>query len=463
MSNAPVSIQIRILGFDSSRNAYPVEAKLDPGGLFKGQLQLDRETLLIEEFNPKVYGNLLSDALFTEDIRDAYKEAIGRAAGSSNGQLRIRLWIDNAAAELHHEVAWERLYNESTTRPVPLATSADTPFSRYISLDIADPQPADERPLRVLVAISNPTGLPEGLAEVKVEQELLGLCQALGDLSREKQVDVTVMPGRTELTADARRQLEAASFKIVNGETSLSHILRHLQGKHVLHFLGHGQFQSNKGNGGRAALYLEKDGGGWQAVADGTIVEQLGNLRPQPLLIFLAACESAKGAGQGPFAGLGPKLVQAGVPAVVAMREQVEMGMARDLTKDFYRRLLDHGEVDRAMNEARNLLLSSPAGDWAIPVLYMRLRDGRLLKQMDKPTEVKPMDRSARNRIRNNMTEYFNIAELQTICYDMDIDHENFPSAKSGLARELLQYCERRGRLPELIEICREERPDVEW
>jgi len=444
MNDATVTILIRIRGFDAVRNAYPVEAKLEPGGLFKGELQLDREKLLIEEINPKAYGNTLSDALFTGEIRDGYKEAIGRAAGSSNGRLRVRLWIDDDAAELHHKVSWERLYNESAGRPVPLATSADTPFSRYISLPQADPQPVSDRPLRVLVVTSNPKNLPEGLFEVNVEQELLGLSQALGELSRQGQVAVSVMPGQSELPAGARRQLEEAGFEICPGESSLSNILRCLQNKHVLHFVGHGHFRSDKGQGGRTALYLEKGGGAWQAVVDETIVIQMGNLRPQPLLVFLAACETAKGTGHGPFEGLGPKLVQVGVPAVVAMREQVEMGMARELTKDFYRRLLDHGEVDRALNDPADPEPPQP-------------------KTGQREYTAGPLDGASRTRIRKNLIASFNLSELQDICGALDIDYESLPAAKSGLAREMVPYCERRGMVPELIEVCRAERPGVNW
>lgn len=490
MSNATVTIEIRIRGFDAGRNAYPVEAKLNPGGHFDGELQLDLATLLEEEFQPQAYGNTLSDALFTGAIRDAYKVATGLAAGISDEQLRVRLWIDNDATELNYQVAWERLYNESASNPSPLATSAKTPFSRYISLDVADPEPADERPLRILLAISNPDSLPESLKEVQVERELAGLCQTLGDLSRENQVAVTVLPGHTELSGALRQQLEEAGFIIEPGETTLTNIIRYLQGKHVLHFLGHGRFQEDKGSGGRASLYLEKSGGGWQPVSDEIIVKQLGNLIPAPRLVFLAACESAKGAGQGPFTGLGPKLVQAGVPAVIAMREQVEMDAAHELTKDFYRRLLDHGEVDRALNEARNLLLALPSGDWSIPVLYMRLSDGRLLKKpapppatpaVDKPIPAVPgpaepapaivqrvytagpLDQESRVRIRKNLVQFFNVTELQTICIDLGIDYENFPDTKDGLARELLLYCERLRMVRPLVDALRQERPTVDW
>ena len=169
------------------------------------------------------------------------------------------------------------------------------------------------------------------------------------------------------------------------------------------------------------------------------------------------------------------------------MREQVEMGMARELTKDFYRSLLDHGEVDRALNAARNLLLGSPGGDWSIPVLYMRLRDGRLLTKAaaskpakaveDKPPDPDsqgpainqrlyapgPLDRESRVRIRKNLIQYFNVTELRTICTDLGIDYENFPGTKDGLAREMLLHCERHGLVPDLVDALRQARPTVDW
>ena len=60
------------------------------------------------------------------------------------------------------------------------------------------------------------------------------------------------------------------------------------------------------------------------------------------------------------------------------MQDKVPMDAARQLTYDFYRRLLEHGVVDRALNEARTLLFKRDDVDWAIPVLFSRLRAGRL-------------------------------------------------------------------------------------
>jgi hypothetical protein len=79
--------------------------------------------------------------------------------------------------------------------------------------------------------------------------------------------------------------------------------------------------------------------------------------------------------------GLGPKLVQAGFPAVVAMQAQVPVETARQLSGEFYRRLMEHGVVDKAMSEARRLMFKPNRVDWGIPVLFMRLKTGALFAE----------------------------------------------------------------------------------
>ncbi len=475
MPTETVTIRIRIFGFDDSQQAYPVEAALDDGRVFEGELRLNMEELLASQLDVQPYGLMLFDALFAGPIRDAYLLALGRAAEHSAGQLRVQLWLDNDAADLHHQIAWERLFDTHTGRPLPMAASAATPFSRYIGLPSPEPEPVDERPLRILMAVANPKELPEGLSPVQVAGEIQSLSDALGELRQKGQVALTFMPGRTGLPDTLRAQLDQPGYEILDVATSLDNILRTLPGHHGLHFVGHGIYHRKKE---RAALYLEKPDGAWQAVDDETIAAKFGNIRPQTRLVFLSACESARGEGQNPFVGLGPKLIQVGVPAVVAMRERVPMDVARQLTADFYRRLLDHGEVDLALNEARNLLLNLQSVDWAIPVLFMRLGEGRLLSD-SKPPRVQieeppmpaagktdpgqPLTRQDKVRIRKNLVDAFNLSELKTLCMDLDVDYENFPNTKPGMARELILYCERRRMMNELIELCRQERPDFDW
>jgi hypothetical protein len=92
----------------------------------------------------------------------------------------------------------------------------------------------------------------------------------------------------------------------------------------------------------------------------------------------LAACQSATRSTADAFLGLGSKLVAAGVPAVVAMQDKVAIKTARKLSAVFYRRLTEHGAVDRALNEARGTLLTAGQLDAAVPVLFMRLKSGQL-------------------------------------------------------------------------------------
>ncbi len=163
--------------------------------------------------------------------------------------------------------------------------------------------------------------------------------------------------------------------------TNLFNVAPHLAKCHVFHFIGHGAFRRKSEHGeGTAALYLEKGDGAWQAVKDEEIVSMFTALGTLPHLVFLVACESARrdDNAETPFVGLGPKLVQSGIPAVVAMQEQVPVEMARVLSGEFYARLAEHGEVDRALNQARLQIFDARKTEWAIPVLFMRIRKGRL-------------------------------------------------------------------------------------
>ena len=372
-------ILVRIRKKNETSGAYPVEATLDDGSQFlDGELRVDMKKLLSAQIDAETYGMELFDALFTGKIRRAYDKVTGRAESEAKGRVRVCLWIDDGAAELH-ALPWERLYHIHKGHPVPLATSTLTPFSRFTGLEIAEPDPVRERPVRLLVAISNPKDLPSGLFAIEVEREVENLVLALGDLRRNSVIQVTLMPGRTGLSAELRAKLQSEGYQVVDGETSLSNIVRRLPHCHVFHFLGHGCFQRNSEHGeGMAALYLEKTDGTWEGVKDEDIVTKLAAVAPLPHLVFLAACESAKRDAEHPFVGLGPKLVKAGVPAVIAMQDVLPMDLARQCTNDFYRRLLEHGVVDRALNEGRLLLFDQKQINWAIPVLFMRSRMDQL-------------------------------------------------------------------------------------
>jgi hypothetical protein len=66
--------------------------------------------------------------------------------------------------------------------------------------------------------------------------------------------------------------------------------------------------------------------------------------------------------------------------------------------------------------------------------------------------------------LHQNIAAYFGDEELRSLCFDLGVDYADLPASnKDGAARELVAHMERRGRIAELVEMCRRLRPDVEW
>ncbi len=385
MSESYTDLLIHIRGQVGATGAYPVEATLSDGSFFVGQVTLKHEALLMAELDQEQYGQLLFEALLAGGpIGRAYDLARGMATSNSQGRLRVRLWLDSRAGELH-AVRWECLLHYHGEGLIPISITWDTPFSRYTGLGIAEPHAVDARPLKMLLAIANPSNLQSdyGLAEVKADEEVINLRPALDALQANKQLEVTILPGQKGLNPALHDELKGAGYHIEERMTSLENIQRRLPDYNIFHFIGHGAYRGPRGDKpARAALFLEKRDGTSDRVSDEEIVERLRAVGRMSHLFFLAACESAKGSIGQAFVGLAPRLVEAGVPAVVAMQDQISILSAQKLTRQFYEQLLKHGIVDQALNEARSTLYDNPkyANYWSMPALFMRLRTGRLFE-----------------------------------------------------------------------------------
>ena len=87
-------------------------------------------------------------------------------------------------------------------------------------------------------------------------------------------------------------------------------------------------------------------------------------------------------------------LVNRGIPAVLAMAEQIPDDVALSLTRLFYRNLKQDYPVDLSLSRARQGLLSAYSSDqlyWALPILYMHPDfDGYLIegdRSLDNPAD----------------------------------------------------------------------------
>jgi CHAT domain-containing protein len=348
--NSEVDLQLRI--FPQQDAGYPVEITLGGHQVFpRGYLAAD-VAAWTSSGDPAADGLALRELLLADAaVREAWIEARAQAP-----RRRIRLWIDAGAAELH-TLPWELLQDEGKV----LSASSDTPFSRFLPVKLPWRGALEGRRIRVLAAISNPDDLEavHGLSSLDVAQERATLdAVAGGAVADGYTLDITYLEPPITL-----ERLEAALRE------------GYAEGYAVLHYVGHGAYNARQQ---QAVLYLQDDAGHAQLISDDALVSMLARQDARPQLVFLAACQSATRSTADAFLGLGPKLITVGVPAVVAMQDFVSIESARKLNGVFYGRLAQHGQVDRALNEARSTLLTAGRPDVAVPVLLTRLESGQL-------------------------------------------------------------------------------------
>ncbi len=318
-----------------------------------GSIEFDFDRLRELSLDGEAYGKQLAENLLGHPaLRAAFHQARANAQ-TLDAPLRVRLLIGPDAPELH-SLRWETLRDPQDG--ALLFTGENILFSRYLSS--LDWRPVRLRPksdLSALIVIANPAGLDRyQLAPVDVAGELERARSALGDI---------------RVTALAS-----------GGSAHLGNILAHLRaGCDILYLVCHGSLVR-----GEAWLWLEDDAGSVARVSGDELLAQLSGLQQQPRLAVLAACQSAgsgdsaRSGDEGALAALGPRLAEAGVPAVIAMQGNVTMRTVAEFMPVFIEELQRDGQIDRAMAVARGAARRQDRPDWWMPVLFMRLKSGRL-------------------------------------------------------------------------------------
>ena len=76
------------------------------------------------------------------------------------------------------------------------------------------------------------------------------------------------------------------------------------------------------------------------------------------------------------------------------------------------------------------------------------------------------MDKASQNylnQLQNNLNAHFNKSEFQSLCFDLDVDYDNFTKKKKDAIRELLRYSIRHQMLDRVAQQAQSLRPYVEW
>ena len=366
-------LQIRIFapqGDAPQPVTYRVEAHLDESARFEGDAKFDLQEFLQLEGDPIAYGRCLRDAILTSPgLQRAYFKAAARSP------VRLRLLVDSPEIAA---LRWERLMLDAGEEDRPAAASPQTPFSRYIEREEL-PTTSTDVPC-VLLAIANPTNL-KNLAPIDVEDELDNLLDAWKVLLDDGNLRLVILPGRTELSKETRQRLDdlGPRCRLATGPTTLDALSRELQRVDGLHLIAHGNLRD-----GKAVLWLEKEDGSPAVVEEEAL--RVKFQQPRLRFVFYTPARVRRAS-----VGLGPLLVEFGVPAVIAMQDFVPMGDARRFATAFYAALIQEGAVDIAANAGRQTIFRSRSSNWSIPVLFCRLKDAQIWKADPVRTAVQKL------------------------------------------------------------------------
>ncbi|MFE2151758.1 CHAT domain-containing protein [Streptomyces lavendulae] len=289
-------------------------------------------------------GQQLFKALFTGPVYGSYRASSG-VAQERQERLRIVLRLKTPELAL---LPWEMLFDPDAD----VYLCRQEPLVRHVPARYT-PEPLQVKPpLRILAVIASPRGLP--LLDTDAERSRLE--EALAE-----QIDA----GRVELT-----WVPQASWDRVHG-----HMLE--GGWHVLHFIGHGDYDESADEG---LIGLVDSGGGADLVEASRLADLLGEARPTPRLVVLNSCASAQGGTRDVFSSTGAALVRSGVSAAAAMQFTVSDRAAIRFARGFYTALAHGRRIDEAAQSGRIAILGASRHtlEWITPVLYVRGDDTQL-------------------------------------------------------------------------------------
>ena len=294
----------------------------------------------------KNFGKELFDALVRDDVRDLYHRSLAHSEGEENRGLRLSLALTGVPELM--DVPWEFMYDD----PNFLSVSVWTPVVRYLDLPTPKRPLKVKPPLRILGMVSSPTDYDA----LDVDHERQNVEQALANL---------VDRGLVEL-----HWLEDATLR------GMRRLLMQGDEFHVFHYVGHAHFDEQAGSG---AILLEDSDGRSRSVPAWKLGQALHDNRKSLRLVVLNACEGALTARDDPFSGVAPSIVQQGIPAVIAMQFEITDDAAIVFAEGFYEAVAAGYPVDAALAEARMAILADDNDvEWATPVLFMRVPDGRI-------------------------------------------------------------------------------------
>ncbi|MET4621254.1 hypothetical protein ABIE18_002711 [Arthrobacter sp. 2762] len=140
---------------------------------------------------------------------------------------------------------------------------------------------------------------------------------------------------------------------------------------HVVHFVGHGDYDSRTDEGRIALVGPDGRAAMVRAVR---LMALLSVAAPRPRLVVLNSCSSGEMGQSDLFSGTASSLVRSGIGAVAAMQFAISDSAAIAFAHGFYAAIANGRTVDEAARVGRISVMASPDGtlEWVTPALYVR-------------------------------------------------------------------------------------------
>ncbi|MGD2124894.1 MAG: CHAT domain-containing protein [Desulfobacteraceae bacterium] len=365
-------------GEDSTPDARADNARLDDDKYLRqdireGIQELKKGTLDGRQNEIRRLGRNLYRAIFPGEVGSLFEGALKSITGERKlGKTKrwLRVIIDISPESSVFDWPLEFLYCSELDRWLGTDKTLIALSRRTVVQGQFERGPVhQEPPLHVLVVISMPEGL-EGVITATVLEKIGELTEtdASGDVqSKSKRMDVRVIGQSQDYVRD---MIMRQGFEYLDQPATYGILRGLITGEawqpHVLHFIGHGKFEDEKGH-----LALVKDGGS-EDWCSGDDISQLFT-PPAPSLVVLQACESAQHGTEPGLMSLADHLVKREIPAVVAMQWPITNQYASVFATGFYEALREGRAVDEAVQAGRWKISNEVRWNkhyFGIPVLF---------------------------------------------------------------------------------------------
>lgn len=306
---------------------------------FEGRGPIGPEVLI----GAQAVGKALFEAVFPRPIFGRWREL--RPKPGSGKRLRLRLHFDRAAAFV--ALPWELLYDDRGY----LCETEETPVVHAPEFLGSVDFPPIKGPFRVLAVLPEPI--------------------------RHRRLDTT---GEF---LEIQKQLESGNIVLERlEEPTFRGLWERLKATdkppvHAIHFAGHGEALPEYGDG---SLWFQQDSRipTGDPISGSTLAPLLYDAKIR--FVFINACEGGRtGTFEQPMS-LAHRLLEVGIPTVLALRTPIGDRAAKKFSETFYHLLARNRSLEEAVAGSRQALKHGAFGlAWASPVLYLRAPNGHLV------------------------------------------------------------------------------------